>query len=148
MFVPPSKRAQDLLREFRSRTQHMAMVVDEHGSVVGLTTLDDLLAELVGELLDESDVEEPEVRSLGRNVWTVKASIDIDDFQEKVGVELPEGDYTTLAGFVFHQLGEAPKKGDDVLWDGVRFLVTGVEGRRITDLTVSLETQETGEEPP
>lgn len=148
MFVPPSKRAQDLLREFRSRNQHMAMVVDEHGSVVGLSTLDDLLAELVGELLDESDVEEPEVRPLGRNVWTVKASIDIEDFQEKVGITLPEGDYTTLAGFVFHQLGEAPKKGDDVLWDGVRFLVTGVEGRRITDLTVSLETQDSGEESP
>jgi CBS domain containing-hemolysin-like protein len=146
MFVPPSKRAQDLLREFRARNQHMAIVVDEHGSVVGLNTLDDLLAELVGELLDENDVEEPEVRALGRNVWTVKAGIDIDDFQEKVGVELPEGDYTTLAGFVFHQLGEAPKKGDEVTWDGVRFLITGVEGRRITDLTVSLETQESDEE--
>lgn len=148
MFVPPSKRAQDLLREFRARNQHMAMVVDEHGSVVGLVTLDDLLAELVGELLDESDAAEPEVRSLGANVWTVKASIDIDDFHEKVGLELPEGDYTTLAGFVFHQLGEAPKKGDEVLWDGMRFLITGVEGRRITDLTVSLETQESGEESP
>jgi CBS domain containing-hemolysin-like protein len=146
MLVPPSKRAQDLLREFRNRNQHMAIVIDEHGTVMGLVTLDDLLSELVGELLDESDVEEPEVQPLGRNTWTVKASIDIEDFQEKVGVELPEGDYNTLAGFVFHQLGEAPKKGDEILWDGTRFLVTGVEGRRITDVTVSLETQETEKE--
>lgn len=142
LFVPPSKRAQDLLSEFRKRNQHMAMIVDEHGTVVGLVTLDNLLTELVGELLDESDVEEPEVRSIGANVWTVKASIDIEDFEEKVGIEIPSGEYTTLAGFVFHQLGEAPKKGDDVIWDGVRYLVTGVEGRRITDITVSMETQE------
>lgn len=145
MFVPPSKRAQDLLSEFRKRNQHMAVVVDEHGSVVGLITLDDLLTELVGELLDENDAEEPEVRSIGTNVWSVKAGIDIEDFADKVGIELPEGDYTTLGGFVFHQLGEAPKKGDEVLWDGTRYLVTGVEGRRITNVTVSLETQESNE---
>ncbi len=144
MFVPPSKRAQDLLSEFRKRNQHMAMVVDEHGSVVGLITLDDLLSELVGELLDENDAEEPEVRSIGRNVWSVRASIDIEDFTEKVGINIPEGEYNTLAGFIFHQLGEAPKKGDEITWDGTRFLVTGVEGRRITDVTVSLETQEEG----
>lgn len=142
MFVPPSKRAQDLLSEFRKRNQHMAMVVDEHGSVVGLITLDDLLSELVGELLDENDAEEPEVRPIGRNVWAVRASMDIEDFTEKVGIEIPEGEYNTLAGFVFHQLGEAPKKGDAVVWDGTRFLVTGVEGRRITDVTVSMETQD------
>jgi CBS domain containing-hemolysin-like protein len=142
LFVPPSKRAQDLLREFRSRNQHMAIVVDEHGSIVGLLTLDDLLAELVGEILDESDIEEPEVRSIGTNVWSIRAAIDIEDFTEKVGIELPAGDYTTLAGFIFHQLGEAPKKGDSITWDGARYLITGVEGRRITDVTVSLETQE------
>ena len=144
MFVPPSKRAQDLLSEFRKRNQHMAMVVDEHGSLVGLITLDDLLSELVGELLDENDAEEPEVRSIGRNVWSVRASIDIEDFTEKIGIDIPEGEYNTLAGFVFHQLGEAPKKGDEITWDGTRYLVTGVEGRRITDVTVSLETQEDG----
>jgi putative hemolysin len=137
MFVPPSKRAQDLLREFRAKNNHMAVVVDEHGSIAGLVTLDDLLGELVGEVLDETDVEEKEAFQVAERVWAVKASIDIDDFSQRFDVELPEGDYTTLAGFVFHQLGAAPQKGDEVAWDGMHFLVSGVDGRRITEVTVT-----------
>ncbi len=142
MFVPPSKRAQDLLREFRVKNNHMAVVVDEHGSICGLATLDDLLTELVGEVLDESDVDEKEATQLQENVWTVRAGIDIEDFDARFNVELPEGDYTTLGGFVFHQLGAAPKKGDEVDWNGLNFLVSGVEGRRITEVTVTLRANE------
>ncbi|MFZ5478485.1 MAG: hemolysin family protein [Myxococcota bacterium] len=137
MFVPPSKRAQDLLREFRAKNNHMAVVVDEHGSISGLVTLDDLLGELVGEVLDESDVEERECAQVGDHTWTVRASIDVDDFAQRFDRELPEGDWTTLAGFVFHQLGAAPQKGDEVSWDGMHFLVSGVDGRRITEVTVT-----------
>jgi len=137
MFVPPSKRAQDLLREFRGKNSHMAIVVDEHGSISGLVTLDDLLTELVGEVLDESDVDEKEVVKLQENVWTVKAGIDIEDFDARFNVEVPEGDYTTLGGFVFHQLGAAPRKGDEVEWNGLHFHVSGVDGRRITEITVT-----------
>ncbi len=137
MFVPPSKRAQDLLREFRGKNNHMAIVVDEHGSISGLVTLDDLLTELVGEVLDESDVDEKEVMKLQENVWTVKAGIDIEDFDARFNVEVPEGDYTTLGGFVFHQLGAAPRKGDEVEWNGLHFHVSGVDGRRITEITVT-----------
>lgn len=136
-FVPPSKRAQDLLREFRARNNHLAVVVDEHGSIAGLVTLDDLLTELVGEVLDETDVEEREATQVQDRVWTVRANMDIEDFGTRFGVELPEGDYTTLGGFVFHQLGAAPQKGDEVDWDGLHFLVSGVEGRRITEVTVT-----------
>ncbi|MES2639846.1 MAG: hemolysin family protein [Myxococcota bacterium] len=142
MFVPPSKRAQDLLREFRVNNNHMAVVVDEHGSIAGLTTLDDLLTELVGEVLDESDVDEKEATQLQENVWTVRAGIDIEDFDARFDTELPEGDYTTLGGFVFHQLGAAPKKGDEVEWNGLHFLVSGVDGRRITEVTVTIRADE------
>mgnify|MGYP001562278712 CR=1 FL=1 len=137
MFVPPSKRAQDLLREFRAKNMHMAVVVDEHGSCVGLATLDDLLTELVGEVLDETDEHEKEVSELGPGVWAVKAGMDVDDFGERLACELPEGEYTTVGGFVFHLLGRAPEKGDEVEWNGMRFLVAGMDGRRITELTVS-----------
>ncbi len=142
MFVPPSKRAQDLLREFRVKNNHMAIVVDEHGSIAGLATLDDLLTELVGEVLDESDVDEKEATELQENVWTVRAGIDIEDFDARFNVELPEGDYTTLGGFVFHQLGAAPKKGDEVEWNRLHFLVSGVDGRRITEVTVTIRMDE------
>lgn len=142
MFVPPSKRAQDLLREFRAKNNHMAVVVDEHGSIAGLATLDDLLTELVGEVLDETDVDEKDAVQVQDNVWTVKAGIDIEDFDARFDLTLPEGDYTTLGGFVFHQLGAAPQKGDEVEWNGVRFHVSGVDGRRITEVTVTFLSEE------
>lgn len=138
MFVPPSKRAQDLLREFRQKNMHLAVVVDEHGSCVGLVTLDDLLTELVGPVLDETDAVEREVTELSPGRYTVRAGLDVDDFARKFGFELPEGEYTTLGGFVFHLLGRAPEKGDEVSWEGHTFFVSGLDGRRITEVTLSL----------
>ncbi|GDX82022.1 hemolysin [Deltaproteobacteria bacterium] len=138
MFVPPSKRAQDLLREFRHKNMHLAVVVDEHGSSVGLVTLDDLLTELVGAVHDESDAVEKDSVELSPGLFTVQAGMDVDDFSARFGVELPEGEYTTLGGFVFHLLGRAPEKGDEVAWEGRGFKVSGLEGRRITEVTVNL----------
>ncbi len=139
LFVPPSKQAKDLLREFRGRMAHLALVVDEHGSVVGLITLDDLLTELVGEVFDESDAEEAEVTQLQPSQWMVRGGMDIDDFATAFDIEPPEGDWTTLGGFVFHLLGRAPQKGDEVGWNNLTFHVSGVEGRRITEVTLSRE---------
>ncbi len=147
-FIPPSKRALDLLREFRARKTHLAMVVDEHGTITGLISLDDLLGELVGEVLDENDVEERDVTELGPHLWSVRAAMDIDDFGARFDRELPEGDYTTLAGFVFHLLGAAPQKGDEVRWDGVEFRVTGLDGRRITELTVTFPSADAQDAAP
>lgn len=137
MYVPPSKRAQDLLREFRQRNLHLALVVDEHGSCVGLVTLDDLLRELVGEVLDETDSVERDVTELGERLYNVRAGMDVDDFAARFLRELPEGEYTTVGGFVFHLLGRAPEKGDEVSWEGIDFHVAGLDGRRITEVTVS-----------
>ncbi len=140
-FVPTTKRAEDLLREFRTERFHMAFVVDEHGNVVGLVTLDDLLAELVGELLDETDQEDPEVTSLGRGAFTVRAGMDVEDFEQRFGVVLPEGEYNTVGGFILHQLGELPEKGEEVIWGGLRFIVTDVEERRLLEVSVSPTTE-------
>lgn len=137
MVVPPSKPAKDLLREFRARNSHLAVVVDEHGSLDGLVTLDDILNELVGEIHDESDAEEMEIAEIQPNLWVVRAGMDIEDFSRAFDVELPEGDWTTLGGFVFHLLGTAPEKGAEVRWRDLRFLVSGLDGRRITEVSVS-----------
>lgn len=142
LFVPPSKQAKDLLREFRARMAHLALVVDEHGSVVGLVTLDDLLTELVGEVFDESDAEEREVVPIDEARWTVRGNMDVEDFGNHFEVEVPEGDWTTLGGFVLHLLGRAPEKGDEAAWAHLRFLVSGVDGRRITEVTVSAAPDE------
>jgi putative hemolysin len=135
-FVPTSKKADELLQEFRTERFHMAIVVDEHGSVVGIVTLDDLLAELVGELLDETDADDPEVTAIDGDRYTVRGSMDVDDFEERFGVALPEGGYTTVGGFILDQVGELPDKGEEVDAVGLRFVVSGVEGRRVTEVCV------------
>ncbi len=137
-FVPPSKRGQDLLREFRAKNNHMAIVVDEHGACQGLVTMDDLLTELVGELLDETDTIEHDVAPVEENVWTVRGTMDVEDFGNRFDVQVPEGDWTTLGGYVFHLIGAAPQKGDEVTWQGIVFHVSGVDGRRITEVTVHM----------
>ena len=137
-FVPQSKPANAMLREFLARKQHMAFVVDEHGTLVGLITLDDLLSELVGEFLDEEDEpEEVALTALRPGHWSVKAWIDVEDFVEETGIEIPRDGYHTLGGFVFHHLGRLPHKGDVVQHDGHRFMVGAMEGRRIAEVLVT-----------
>ena len=100
--------------------------------------MDDLLEELVGDLLDELDDDSDEISVIQPNVWNVSGSMDCEDFMEQTGLALPEGDYHTVAGFVFSQLGHLPSKGEHLSWEGVRFEVTGLDERRITELTVRL----------
>ncbi len=133
VFVPVSKAANSMLREFLERRYHMAFVVDEHGTLVGLITLDDLLDELLGE---DEDTDESEIERLRPDALTVKASIDVDDFVEETGITLPQGDYHTVGGFVFHQLGRLPRRGDTVALEHHRFVVSEMEGRRIAEVVV------------
>jgi CBS domain containing-hemolysin-like protein len=136
-FVPTSKRAEDLLADFRNEKFHMALVVDEHGVVVGVVTLDDLLAELVGELVDELDMQPTDVTEVAPKCFTVRASMGVDDFSDLFGITLPQGDFTTVGGFVFSQLGELPARDDEVAWEGLQLKVSGIEERRITELYVT-----------
>lgn len=137
-FVPTSKRAEDMLAEFREQKFHLAIVVDEHGNVVGIVTLDDLLAELVGELLDEVDEHSQEVTEVVDGVFTVRGHMDVDDFATRFGIELPDGEYDTVAGFVLDRAGTVPDKGDEIEWEGIRFTVRDLKGKRITEVTVRM----------
>jgi putative hemolysin len=140
--VPPSKRAQDLLREFRARKLHMALVVDEHGTCIGLVTLDDLLRELVGDTPDEGDTPERGVHEVAPGRFRVDGGLDVADFEARVHRPLPEGDWTTVAGFVLHQLGRLPQAGDstELRLEGelLRFRVTAVEARRIEEVELEI----------
>ncbi|TVQ92172.1 MAG: HlyC/CorC family transporter [Deltaproteobacteria bacterium] len=136
VFVPPSKPAQDMLRSFMEKSIHMAFIVDEHGTLVGLVTLDDLLAELFGEFPDIDDEEDLDAQAIGPGAWVVDAGMDLSDFAETTGIPLPEGDYHTLGGFVFHHIGRLPHRGDAITHGGVRFIVRRMEGRRIEEVLV------------
>lgn len=138
VFVPESKPAHDMMKEMIRRRIHMAFVVDEHGTLTGLVSLDDLIIELVGELGEELDDDlDDDVVPLPHGGWRVRAGLDLEDFGEASGVEVPEGDYHTLAGFVLAELGRIPSPGDAVACAGHRFVVDELEGRRITWLQVT-----------
>ena len=135
VFVLVSKPADELLREFIAQRVHMAFVVDEYGTLVGLVTLDDLLYELIG---DDESSEDSEIAQLQPNTITVRAGMDVEDFGEETGILLPSGDHHTLGGFLWHELGRLPKPGDEVDFAGHRFVVSVMEGRRIAEIVVRM----------
>jgi putative hemolysin len=149
--VPETKDLASLLGEFRRQNQHMALVVDEYGAVQGIVTLEDLLEEIVGEIEDEYDLPDESVERIDDNRIRIHGTFTIDDFNEQFGSELPQEDYHTVAGFVFGELGRAPRPGDEVEHDGLRFEVIEVDGQRIERLEVEfvareLEAEEAPEE--
>jgi magnesium and cobalt exporter, CNNM family len=134
--VPETKDLAAMLTDFRRTNQHMAVVVDEYGSMQGIVTLEDLLEEIVGEIEDEYDLPDTSLQRIDERTVRVDGTFPIDDFNEQFSVELPQEDYHTLAGFVFGALGRAPEEGDEVVWNGLRFGVVEVDGARIEQLDV------------
>lgn len=140
-FVPQSKPATDMLREFLADRSHIAFAVDEHGTLVGLVTLDDLIEELFGDVKDDDSEEPDEIVKHDTNTYLLNAGMDIEDFEEETSLELPEGDYHTVGGFIFHQLGRLPDRGDTITWEGHEFVVKTMDGRRIAKLSLVIAPQ-------
>ena len=115
----------------------MAIVVDEHGGTAGLVTLEDLIEELVGEIVDEYDVEEAPVEPLPGGDVRVNARMPIDELNELLQVEFPEGDYDTVGGLIYNLLGHVPTEGETVEYDGRRLRAEKVQGRRIGRVRIS-----------
>ncbi len=130
-FVPETKHVDGLLREMQATQSHMAIVVDEYGGTAGLVTLEDLIEELVGEIFDEFDREESLAERLPGGAWRVNARIAVDALNEELVNPLPEGDWDTVGGLLFHHIGRAPRFGDRVDINGWRLTVERVQGRRV-----------------
>jgi CBS domain containing-hemolysin-like protein len=128
IMVPETKPLDELLAEFQRTSNHLAIVVDEYGSVEGLVTLEDLLEEIVGEIGDEFDLPDAGILRIGRGRVRLVGSFPIDEFNERFGKSLPVDDYHTIGGFVFGELA----------FDGARFEVTAVDGSRIREVDVTL----------
>lgn len=143
VFVPATKAANDMMKEMIRRRIHMAFVTDEHGTIMGLVSLDDLIIELVGELGDDTDeTSSHDVEQDGEHDLVVRAGIDLEDFEDETGIPVPEGEYHTLGGFVFHTLGRIPRPGDRISASGHGFEVLEMDGRRVTLVRVSPELGE------
>jgi putative hemolysin len=130
-FVPETKRVSDLMREMQAETFHLAVVVNEYGGTAGLVTLEDLIEELVGEIVDEFDVEEAPVERLDSGELRVSARLAVDEVNELIDASLPTGAWDTVGGLVFDLLGHVPIAGESVTVDGLRLVVDRVNGRRI-----------------
>ena len=137
MFVPEQKRVAELLSDMQSKQFHMAIVVDEYGGTAGLVTLEDLLEEIVGEITDEYDVEEPGVEHLPDGSLLVPGRTPIDDVSEELGIELPDTEWDTVGGLVFNLLGHVPEEGEAVRFQDLEFRTERVQGRRIVSVRIT-----------
>jgi CBS domain containing-hemolysin-like protein len=143
MFVPESKRVPDLLNELQTAKVHMAVVIDEYGGTAGLVTLEDIVEEIVGEILDEYDAgEEALYETVSPMEFIFDARIDLDDFNEMMDANLPDEESDTLGGFIYAELGKVPEAGELVQTPTLQLEVLGVEDRRIRKVRVTRVVRE------
>jgi CBS domain containing-hemolysin-like protein len=139
-FVPETKRVPDMLREMQRDKFHMAIVVDEYGGTAGLVTLEDLIEELVGEIVDEFDVDDPIVEPLPGGGIRVHGRTTLDQVNDLLRARLPEGDWDTIGGLVYDRLGHVPVEGESVRLAGWRLTAQRIQGRRIGRVSITPDT--------
>ncbi|MGO8673616.1 MAG: hemolysin family protein [Capsulimonadaceae bacterium] len=152
-FVPENKRVDDLLEEFRVSNLPIAIVQDEYGGTAGLVTIEDLLEELVGEIQDEYDTEEPLIQIIDDRTLLLDGRMSIPDLNEEIGADIPDDDFETIGGFVFGLFGRQPAVGECIRHNDLKFHVTRTDGRRIQQVRLThVDPEEPaaldGETPP
>ena len=148
VFIPESKRLNVLLKEFRSNRNHIAIVVNEYGGVAGLVTIEDVLEQIVGDIEDEYDFDETEDNIIHEkeDVFRVKASTEIEDFNETLGAQFSDEEFDTVGGLVVSRFGHLPKRGESVKFDGFLFSVLRADSRRLHAIRVTRLEPEQAEE--
>ncbi|WP_370326817.1 hemolysin family protein [Euzebya sp.] len=134
--VPELKRVDGLLRELQAEQVHMAVVVDEYGALAGIATIEDVLEEIVGEIIDEYDSEEPLVAQLDHDRWRVDARVSVSELEELTEADLPDDDWDTVGGLLYGVLGHVPRPGESVDVDRLQLVAERVRGRRIVEVLV------------
>jgi magnesium and cobalt transporter len=144
LLIPESKTLEGLLREFQDKRVQLAIVVDEYGGVSGVVTIEDLLEEIVGEIEDEFDIDEPEIVNLSDYTnkddhldLLIDARVSVDQLEELTGIVVEEEGFDTLGGLVLDLLGRMPNKGDIVEYNGITIQVISTSGRRLKRLRVN-----------
>lgn len=141
-YVPETKPIDELFREMRAQKIHMAIIIDEYGGTAGLVTIEDILEELVGEIMDEYDInEESMVKEIAPDEIIVDGRMNLEELNEMLGVNLPAEETDTIAGFVYDHISHIPKAGEEFEYDGVLIRVEEVRGRRITKLRIKKVTR-------
>lgn len=145
-FVPETKKVNELFRAMKKDKVHMAVVLDEYGSTAGLVTLEDLIEEIMGEIQDEHDTEEPDFRKIDADTFEINAGVHIEELNERLGLDLKSAEAETLGGLVFAELDRVPAPGDRVSLPKVELTVSEMEGHRIEKLRlVKMKNVEKGQ---
>ena len=137
MYVPRHQKIDKLLKELQHKKTHMAIVVNEHGGVDGIITIEDILEEIVGDIFDESDAVEHLIRPRGKNTWLILGKTPIDVINEEISTKIPDKDqYNTIAGFIQHKLGHVPVEGEEIVMKkpSLRLTVKKVEGPTLLEV--------------
>ncbi|MBC2704364.1 hemolysin family protein [Desulfobacula sp.] len=139
-FIPESQKLDSLLQDFKQKKNHIAVIVDEHGGVSGIVTLEDVVEEIIGEIVDETDSLVPDFVKLKGNKWLITGKIDIDDLNKELEIEIPESNtYDTFSGFFLDQIGRIPKPGDSINMDKWVATVKDMDGNRIKSFILKKE---------
>lgn len=136
LFVPESMKINQLLKEFREKHMHMAMVVNEHGSLIGLITLEDILEEIVGEINDEHESSVEKIISLKENNWLIEGSTSLEEIEDLLGITFQVDSARTLGGFIAEQLQHLPKNGERVLYENYYFQVQKANPKRVLQVLI------------
>ncbi len=132
LFVPETKKIDTLLRQFQKKKEHMAIIVDEHGIITGIVTMEDILEEIVGEIMDETDKRDSNIRKISSKEWIVKGKADIEEVNEKIKINIPDKEeYDTLGGFILTKTGKIPAKNEKIQQGKFILIIEDVEEHRI-----------------
>ncbi|HEY9269173.1 MAG TPA: transporter associated domain-containing protein [Methylotenera sp.] len=148
VFIPEAKRLNVLLKEFRSNRNHIAIVVDEYGGVAGMVTIEDVLEQIVGDIEDEYDYDEDEDNIIQNadGQYRVKALTEIADFNEIIGTELSDEEFSTIGGLVVSQFGHLPKRNDEIAFNGLHVKILRADSRRVHSMLVEIQPKTTEED--
>ena len=149
IFIPEAKRLNVLLKEFRSSRNHIAIVVDEYGGIAGMVTIEDVLEQIVGDIEDEYDYDEDEDNIIQNadGQFRVKALTEIADFNEIVGTDFSDEEFSTIGGLVVNKFGHLPKRNDEISFDGLHVKVLRADSRRLHSISVEVLNEDTATTP-
>jgi len=140
-FIPESKKIDSLLQAFKQKKNHIAVVVDEHGGVAGIVTLEDVIEEIFGEIIDETDRLAPDIVRLKGNKWLISGKIDVDNLNKEIKIKIPESNiYDTFSGFFLEQIGRIPKPDESIIIDQWTITVKDMDGNRIKNFIIKKES--------
>ena len=130
-FVFENKKIDSMLRLFQARKEHMAIVINNNAHVVGLVTIENILEEIVGEIIDESDRLKPTVVQITKNEWNVIGTAEIEELNTKIGMSVKESDYDSFDSFILSTLGRVPKQGEEITYQNYKIIMEDVQGRKV-----------------